>query len=129
MKTTTTVQRWPLLLFALLLAACTGTAARQHALLPAMRTAWQSIRVDVLREAAIEQHATGAAVVAAADEALAIGDPIKVAAVDWPTADMLAQADIDSRVAAGAIGSGVAASLHERLARFTDARLTYTRTP
>ena len=116
------------LLLVLLVAACTGNAARQHALLPTLRTSWTSIRVEVLREADVVQHATGAAVVAAADEALAAGDPIKVAAVDWPTAEQLAADDVDRRVAAGLIGPGVGGSLRERHARFTEQRLTFTRT-
>ncbi len=109
--------------------ACAGSAARQHVLIPSMRTSWESIRVAVLREAAAQQHATGAASVAAADEALAAGDPVKIASVDWPVLDLLAEADTARRVVAGAIGPGVAESLRGRLADFAESRALYlTRT-
>lgn len=132
MTNNTHSRRWPLLLFPIaclaLLLSCAGNAARQDVLLPAMRTAWTTMRTEVAREVAATSSSTGAAAAAAADAALAIGTPAAVAAVDWPTIEQLDEGDITRRAKAGEIGPGVAASLRERAAQFRQNRLTYART-
>lgn len=114
-------------LLAMLVAACAGTAARQKVLLPSLRNAWPPIRVQVEREAgASESVDVVAPVVAAANSALAVGDPVLVGAVDWPLLERLADGDVQRRVDDGTITIGIAESLRERLAQFHSALVTYT---
>lgn len=115
----------PLLL--LLGAACAGAAARQGVTLPAMRAAWEAIKVEATREAVATQ--TGQADVAAADAAMAAGTAAAIAAAPWGVVEMLARGDITRRVAAGTIGPGVADSLLEELRLFAISRATFTRQP
>lgn len=115
------------LLAVFLASACAGSAARSEALLPAMRQAWQGIRECVVRELAAAPDANGAAALVGADTALRLDDPVGLAAVDWRILDELASSDVARRLAAGQISQGVAESLAERLARFAEARATYTR--
>lgn len=114
-------------LFALLIAACAGTAARQKVLLPSLRNAWPPIRVQVEREAVASEIAdVVAVVVTAANSALAVGDPALVGAVDWPLLERLADGDVQRRQEEGAITEGVATSLRERLVQFHSALVTYS---
>lgn len=125
-----TIRKWTFaasVLAIVLAAACIGTRARQHVLLPTMQTSWESIRVEVEREVAAQHHPTGEVQLAAADAALEAGDPIAVATVDWDLLDRLAAADAVRRKAAGLIGPGVVLSLAERRARFAEAVASFTR--
>lgn len=106
---------------------CAGSIARHEVLLPAMVGAWTNIRVQVERELQRAPDPGATAAVAAADEALRIGDPVAIAAVRWDVLDMLAVRDIDRRVAALEIGPGVAESLRGRLAEFAESRAQYLR--
>lgn len=115
--------KWTLLV--LLLTACAGTKARSEVLLPAIRTAWESVRVGVEREVAAQHHPTGATELAKADEALDAGVAARVVAVDWLLLEQLADADIERRTAAGEVSAGVAVSLRERITQLNAARKAY----
>lgn len=107
--------------------SCAGAAARERTLLPAMQTAWQSIRVAVERQVGTMDDLTQKAALAAADAALQTGDVVAVASVPWQLLEDAHEADVVRRIAAGEIGPGVAGSLSERLAQFRAARTTYLR--
>lgn len=113
-----------LLLPLLLLAACLGTAARQNTLLPALANAWAHIKLQVLRE-----EPNLANDVLKADQALASGDPVTIAGVQWSVLETAAAADTEKRLLAQLIGPLVAESLRGRLADFTAARKIYLRQP
>ena len=119
-----TITKWAsLALF--LIAACAGTTARTEALLPAMRQAWVGIRPAVERHITSIDDLTYNQALAAADAALASGEPVSFASVAWQLIDESHEADVARRVKAGEIGPGVAESLRERLAQFADARATF----
>lgn len=108
--------------------ACAGVAARDEALLPAMRLAWPGISMDIEQgiEAASPPPESVAYIRAETlrmTEALADGNRAAVFAADWPNLRLVAEAGIDDREARGLIGPGVAASLRERVAVFSDAWL------
>ena len=110
------------------LVACSGTAARNTVLLPAMQNAWSAIRVCVLREVAA--NPTLVAVegeVYEADAAIASGNPLLFNTVDWPLIHSTADADTERRLQAGLIGPGTAGSLREELRLFIISRNTFTR--
>jgi hypothetical protein len=93
----------------LLLVACAGARARQHVLLPAMRTAWVSIAPEARVGGATEEQ------VSAMDAALETGF---VEVGGWPTLRDLALVGIQMRLENGEIGIGVAALLRERVRQF-----------
>ena len=101
-------------------AACTGVAARNEALIPAMEVAWVNIQEDVRAGAAVEGVDVEPTIFAMT-EALASGDRYQVLAVDWASMRTLAITGITSQVTNGEIGPGVAASLIERITNFDDA--------
>ncbi len=108
--------------------ACAGTLARSNALLPAMRDAWASMRVQAIREAR-ETNSAGVAnpQIGAADEGLATDNSTQIAAVNWTLLDGLVEGDITRRLNAGELGPAPAESLRERLRRFVESRNTYLR--
>jgi hypothetical protein len=122
-----TIRKWTFAasVLAILLTACSGVTARREVLLPAIRTAWGSVRIGVEREVAAQHHPTGAAELAKADEALAAGVAARVMAVDWLLLEQLADADIERRTAAGEVSAGVAVSLRERITQLNAARKSY----
>jgi hypothetical protein len=124
-----TLQNVCLALAALALAACSGLTARQEALLPAMRLAWQGVSADVSRgieESALAQRIepTAAdaqrAAVTKLGEALASGSPVAVASVAWAPLAESGEFGLQRRVALGELSTGVAGSLRERLRNFGD---------
>ena len=117
------MKRFPSLALLALLAAsaCAGVAARDEALLPAMRLAWPPIAELVERGTANRIDGAQVPVLAAAREmtaALDSGDRERVAAVDWPILRFAAAEGIKRRIEAGEIGPGVAESLAERILQF-----------
>jgi hypothetical protein len=117
--------QWALAALFFVLAACAGATARTEALLPAMREAWPPIREGAAREIVASGQVEAGPSLAAADEAITTGDPVKVAAAPWAVVDSLAAADIDRREPA--LGPNSATSLRERLRQFQAARASYTR--
>lgn len=111
----------------LLLAACAGNVARQEVLLPAIVSSWQSVKVQVERELRAAPDVAGDAAVVSADDALAKGDPVAIAAAPWPLLEQLALADITRREGAAEIGPGVAKILRARLADMAESRSLYLR--
>lgn len=122
------------------LAACAGTAAREHTLLPAMRLAWPGVQAAVARGITTGLEAQSQTLTAAAaaelttatremKAALETGEAGQVAAasVMWPALEALAFTGIDARVRAGEIGSGVAESLRERVRQFSLALIKFLR--
>ena len=114
----------------LLSSACAGLKAREEILMPAMKIAWRAISKNV--EQGIEASLATAdidAVLAAGirseiiamDSALASGDPLRVADVNWHRLKRMAEAGINARRASGEIGYGVAQILLERLKKFHEA--------
>lgn len=97
-----------------LASACAGGVARERVLLPAMRSAWPSIRLQAEHIATPVEAIT----VAAMDQAMQIGTEMALASADWQAVKSLAVARIYERTAAGEIGPGVAASLSERVNQF-----------
>lgn len=116
---------------ALLLASCAGLKAREHVLVPAMAMAWVGIAADVEAGLPAISPPEGVKVrglVQAMEVALASENADAVLAVDWLPLRACAELGISLRLEGGAIGPGVAASLRERLAVFTEA-LFKLRTP
>lgn len=113
----------------LILVACAGATAREEVLLPAMEMAWPTVRAQVADQLLHAPDDAATATLAAADQALATGNPAAFAAVDWATIDAAAEASIARRELAQEIGPDVAVLLRERLLQFRNARPTYTRTP
>jgi hypothetical protein len=110
--------------------SCSGITARQEALLPALRTAWVNVKLDV--ERGIDSGRTtdrldesqGALLrtqLANFDAAVTEGIPAKIAAAPWAPLRAEAEEGITYRVNQGQIGTGVASSLRERLRNFTEA--------
>lgn len=111
----------------LVAAACSGLSARQEALLPAMKLAWQGVSADVGR--GVEESATAQRItpeVAAAQRsavstmtsALEAGNVVGVASVAWPPLKESAEFGLAQRVSRGEISTGVSGSLTERLKNF-----------
>lgn len=135
MKSNTTLRRRAPLLFLLLsacfclAAGCAGAAARQNVQLPAMRAAWEAIKIEATREANAQQSEPGLAAVGKADAAMTEGTAAAIASAPWPTVDALALGDIQRRVDTGAIGPGVGDSLREELRLFALNRSQFARQP
>lgn len=110
-----------------LVACCTGTAAREQLLLPAIAGSWGKVRPMVERELERTPDAEAAAALVDVDAAVKVGPPSRLAAVQWPRLEQLAEADIDRRLAAGEIGPGVAKSLRGLLADLAESRAVYLR--
>lgn len=108
---------------------CVGNAARENVTLPAMRAAWDAIKVEAMREVTVTGNTIGQEAVTTADTAMASGDAVKIIAAPWLMVHDLAESDIARRRATNEIGAGAAASLREELRLFTISRNTYTRTP
>lgn len=121
-----TLARLPIL-FALVLASCTAPAVRQKVLLPSMASAWQHVRVLAEREAKATADNVGELAVAAADDAMASEDPMKIGAAPWQKVDALVEGDIKRRTAANEIGPLVAEELRERQTQFARARASYVK--
>ena len=111
----------------LALAACSGLSARQEALLPAMRLAWQGVETDVragIEESVLAQRVTPTvadaqrADVAKLGDGLTAGNPATVATVAWAPLAESANFGLDKRVERNEISTGVAGSLRERLRNF-----------
>ena len=115
-------------LFLLLLVACAGAAARTNVQLPAIRSSWGNLREAVVRQLAVEPDAATEATLAGADQALQVGDPVQVLAVDWKRLDRAIELDLARQIAAGQIGPLGAESRRGLLAEFHDAIRLYTRT-
>lgn len=127
-------RRAPLLLLLLsacfcIAAACTGGAVRQNIELPAMRSAWDAIKVEATREANTQQSEPGLVAIGKADAAMTEGTAVAIGAAPWPTVDALALGDIQRRVEAGVIGPGVGDSLREELRLFALNRSKFARQP
>lgn len=116
-----------LLVVTLTMAACSGLSARQEALLPAMKLAWQGVSTDVSNgvnesltatritaEVAAAQRADVSKMTAALDA----GSAIEVAKVAWPPLKESAEFGLAQRVSRGEISTGVSGSLTERLKNF-----------
>lgn len=115
-------------LFLLLLVACAGAAARANVQLPAIRSTWGNLREAVVRQLAVEPDAVTDAAMVGADQALQVGDPVQVLAVDWPRLDRAIELDLARQIAAGQLGPLGAESRRGLLAEFHDAIRLYTRT-
>lgn len=127
MKTAPTIRRI-LPLFLLLLVACAGAAARTNVQLPAIRSSWGNLREAVVRQLVVEPDAATEAAMVGADQALQVGDPVQVLAVDWKRLDRAIELDLARQIAAGQIGPLGAESRRGLLAEFHDAIRLYTRT-
>lgn len=126
MKLRTTIA----LLGALLFSSCAGMTARQEILMPAMKVAWIAISKNVEQgiEAALstadidDVEAAGIrSEIIAMDSALASGDPLRVADVNWHRLKRIAEQGIASRSSSGVIGWTVARILLDRLNKFHEA--------
>lgn len=113
----------------LILVACAGAAAREEVLLPAMDMAWPTVRAQVADQLLHAPDVAATETLAAADQAIASGNAVAFAAVDWAAIDAAAEASIARRERAQDIGPDVAVLLRERLLQFRNARTTHTRTP
>jgi hypothetical protein len=119
--------RTKLLPLVLLLASCAGYHARQNALLPTMRGAWEELRGAAERESVASGH--GGAAIAQADAAMRAGTEAAVAAVAWADIDVLIAGDTARREHSGSIGPGVAVSLREQHRQFIASRRKFLRLP
>mgnify|MGYP000322977048 CR=1 FL=1 len=127
MKTAPTIRRI-LPLFLLLLVACSGAAARTNVQLPAIRSSWGNLREAVVRQLVVEPDAATEAAMVGADQALQVGDPVQVLAVDWKRLDRAIELDLARQLSVGEIGTLGAESRRGLLAEFHDAIRLYTRT-
>ena len=114
----------------LLSSACAGLTAREEVLMPAMKISWQAISKNV--EQGIEAALATADITAveaagirseiiAMDSALASGDPLRVADVNWHRLRRIAEQGIEARRQANEIGYTVAKILKDRLQKFHEA--------
>ena len=119
-----------LALVAILFSACAGTKAREELLMPAMKVAWIAISKNVEQgiDAALDtaditpvEAAGFRSEIIAMDSALASGDPLRAADVNWHRLRRLAAQGIEARRARGEIGWGVSKILNDRLAKFHEA--------
>jgi len=115
------------MVFIMTLSVCAGQAAREASTLPAMRTAWNAIKVEARREATARNSADGFLAIDQADAAMASGVVRDILVVPWKTIEDLAEADIARRLAINELGEGSAGSLREELRLFKISRDTYTR--
>lgn len=95
----------------LIITACAGTQARNNILIPSMELAWPNVKADA------ERGGAGAVLLAEFEQALTARDKLVMVAT-WPAIQIAAEAGIKSRTD---ISPGVAASLLERVARFSEA--------
>ncbi len=118
------------LLGALLASSCAGLTAREEILMPAMKVAWIAISKNV--EQGIEYGLFSSEIdaseaagirseIIAMDRALASGDPLRVADVNWHRLRRIAAQGIDWRRQQREIGYGVAYILNQRLGKFHEA--------
>ena len=114
----------------LLVASCAGLSAREEILMPAMKIAWIAISKNVEQgiEAALStedidmNEAAGIrSEIIAMDSALASGNPMRVADVNWHRLRRIAEQGIEARRLEGEIGYGVARLLKSRLQKFHEA--------
>ncbi len=105
----------PIALLALL-AACAGTKAREHVLMPAMALAWSTVIAPHA-----ERGGASAADVAAVQVLLDSGDRDAAPAIAaaWLVLERDALRGINLRLAAGEIGPNGASILRETLRQFT----------
>jgi hypothetical protein len=96
------------LLAVLPLGGCLSSAARERALLPAMRQAWVGVRADALAGGATEAELTRM------DESLVYGMPAAIAAA-WPPVEAAARAALTG------MSPGLAEFRGERIEKFTEA--------
>lgn len=116
----------------LILVGCAGLAgdtARERALLPALRSAWPGVAADVKR-GINDGIDDGDLSKAAADVLFESGDHLgqslsttikeakEVTGVEWPVLHPWAARGVIDRVDDNEIGTGVAASLNERIIQF-----------
>lgn len=120
----------------LLFASCFGSRAREHALEPAIRQAWEGVGSDVRRgisdaETDGDVSAPDLATITALERELALAieaeDERAVADVPFPILVPFAERGIQDRVDDEEISSGVAQSLLERLRQFEEALLALRR--
>jgi len=114
----------------MLSSACAGIQARENVLMPAMKVSWIAISKNV--EQGISQMLSTADIdateaaglrseIIAMDSALATGEPLRVADVNWHRLHQVAKVGIQARRDAGEIGYTVAKLLNDRLAKFHEA--------
>jgi hypothetical protein len=110
-------------------AGSAGNAARERALLPALRSAWPGVEADVQRgvnDGLDDGDLTGSAsdaLMASADRlekslSATIEEAKSVTGKEWPALHPWAARGVMDRVDDGEIGAGVAASLNERIVQF-----------
>ena len=124
--------KWLALSCLLLASGCAGSsgnAARERALLPALRSAWPGVEADVQRgvndgldDGDLKGEAANA-LVASSDRLEAslstnLDDARTVTSIEWPLIHPYALRGVLDRVDDGDIGAGVAASLNERITQF-----------
>lgn len=117
------------LLGLLFLPACAGIEAREHALMPAMELALPGLAADA--QPAIEaldptEADAARATIDGIRAALETRDRSRLVGLDWSGIRSLVLSGIQSRLSAGDIGPGVAASKLERLRLFDEAWVTVT---
>lgn len=124
--------KWLALSCLLLASGCAGSsgnAARERALLPALRSAWPGVEADVQRgvndglDDGDLQGEAASALIASADrleESLStnLDDARAATTIEWPLIHPYALRGVLDRVDDGDIGAGVAASLNERITQF-----------
>lgn len=114
----------------LVLASCAGRRSQESALLPPVRDAWPSVRVDFDHGVEVGVAAGTLTPPAASDltrtadllgDALSAGDLVGVRLTPWQPLEDWTEEGIADKLRAGLIGPGVAESLRERLRNFAEA--------
>lgn len=105
----------------LLLPACAGNRARDHALWPTIVSTWPAVRAEIERGAESPMPATMMVATQQIDDAVSADDWKQLSGVRWDLLEPVALQGIEARVNAGEVSEGVATSLRERVAQFSDA--------
>ncbi len=131
-------------LLLLLATACAGSRAREHALWPQVASTWPAVRESIMvalgevgREDNVcpdcghtwprtsfpppQVHSKTNAVISKIDAAVAADDHELLRGVEWSFVEPIARWGVQVRVDRGEISEGVAVSLFERIAVFSEA--------
>jgi len=106
----------------LVLAACAGSRAREHALWPQVASTWPAVHESVVT--GLDGAPPPPAAAAAIDQiegAVQADDYQLLQGVDWSMVEPLARLGVQVRVDRGEVSEGVSASLLERIDRFSEA--------
>lgn len=120
MKHSFTIRRASLVLFALFLAACAGTKARQHVLWPQVKATWPAVMEDIDKSTGgVGLSRSAASSIDQIEKSIESDDHTQLLGLNWVVLEKLASLGVQARVEGG-LSPGVASSLSERNKNFWD---------